>query len=42
MGRHSRQRVNGGIRFSPATATAVRGRSKPVETYVPAFDAVDT
>jgi hypothetical protein len=30
--------VGGGIRFSPATATAVRGRSKPVETYVPALE----
>jgi adenylate cyclase len=37
----TRQRVNGGIRFSPATATAVRGRSKPVETYVPAVEAAD-
>jgi adenylate cyclase len=37
----TRRRVGRGIRFSPATATAVRGRSKPVETYVPAFDAVD-
>jgi adenylate cyclase len=37
----TRRRVGRGIRFSPATATSVRGRSKPVETYVPAFDAVD-
>ena len=34
----TRRRVGGGIRFSPATATSVRGRSKPVETYVPALE----
>jgi adenylate cyclase len=37
----TRQRVGRGIRFSPATATAVRGRSKPVEIYVPAIEAAD-
>jgi adenylate cyclase len=34
----TRRRVGAGIRFSPATATAVRGRSKPVETYVAALE----
>jgi adenylate cyclase len=34
----TRRRVGAGIRFSPPTATAVRGRSKPVETYVAALE----